>query len=274
MSLEAYFDANRANWNERVAIHVKSKSYDVPGFLAGATTLDPVDIEGLGNVAGKTLVHLQCHFGMDTLSWARLGAHVTGLDFAPDAIATAHDLARQAGLDARFVEANVYNAIEALSGEQFDIVFTGVGALCWLPDVRRWAQVVGALLKPGGTFYIREFHPVLWTLDDEEPEQRLLIRYPYFETSEPLAWDDEVTYTDDPEGRGLTNTRNYEWNHALSEIITALMDAGLQLEEFREFDWCDSAVLPWMVQISPGRWALPEGRERLPLAYAIRARKK
>ena len=274
MSLDAYFEANRANWDDRVAIHVDSERYDVPGFLAGATTLDREDTVALGDVAGKTLLHLQCHFGMDTLSWARRGARVTGLDFSSKAIAAARDLAASAGIEARFVEANVYDAVEALGGEQFDFVFTGVGVLCWLPDVRGWANTVAALLKPGGTFYIREFHPVLWSLDDEDPEGRLLIRHPYFEVAEPLSWDEDESYTDNPADRRLEHTRSYEWNHGLGEIVTALIDAGLTIEYLREFDWCDSRLLPWFVEIEPGRWALPEGRARLALAYAIRATKR
>ncbi|MDZ7727844.1 MAG: class I SAM-dependent methyltransferase [Dehalococcoidia bacterium] len=203
MAQDEYFAANRANWDDRAAIHVTSRMYDVEGFVAGTRVMGASnrqeDIDGVGDVAGKTLLHLQCHIGLDTLTWARRGARVTGLDLSPRSIAAARELAERTELtDARFVEANVYDACEALGGEQFDVVFTGVGALNWLPDVRRWAAVVGRLVKPGGVFYMREFHPMTATLDDEDPEGRLVVRYPYFETEQPQAWDDAVTYTDNP----------------------------------------------------------------------------
>ncbi len=188
MSLQEYFDANKANWDDRVAIHTRSKSYDVEGFLAGNLAILPVDIRELGDVEGKTLLHLQCHFGMDTLSWGRLGATVTGLDFAPKAVAAATELAAKSGVaGARFVEANVYDAVQALSGEQFDVVYTGIGAVCWLPKIGTWAKVVADCMKPGGTFYIREGHPVLYTLDDELTEPGYEMRYSYFEREEPLV---------------------------------------------------------------------------------------
>lgn len=275
MSLQEYFDANKANWDDRVAIHTRSKSYDVDGFVAGNLSLQPVDIREMGDVEGKTLLHLQCHFGMDTLSWARLGAKVTGLDFSPKAIAAAQELAGKAGMDdARFVEANVYDAAQALNGEQFDVVYTGIGAVCWLPKIRDWAKVVATCLKPGGTFYIREGHPVLWTLDDERTEPTYVMRYSYFEREEPLVWDDAITYTDNDEGIAIENTRNYEWNHGLGEVVTALIEAGLVLEFVHEFDRCDWPALPWMEQDEDGQWKLPAGDEhRVPLTYSIRAHK-
>jgi SAM-dependent methyltransferase len=234
-----------------------------------------VDIREMGDVEGKTLLHLQCHFGMDTLSWARLGAKVTGLDFSPKAVAVAQELRGKAGVaGARFVEANVYDAAQALSSEQFDVVYTGIGAVCWLPKIRDWAKVVATCLKPGGTFYIREGHPVLWTLDDERTEPAYVMRYSYFEREEPLVWDDAITYTDNDEGIAIENTRNYEWNHGLGEVVTALIEAGLVIEFVHEFDRCDWRALPWMEQDEDGQWKLPPGDEhRVPLTYSIRAHK-
>lgn len=286
MEQDAYVEANRANWNDRVAIHLASRSYDVEGFLAGRSSLSEVDLREVGDVQGKTLLHLQCHFGMDTLSWARAGARVTGVDFAPAAIEAAHTLATRAGLEARFLEANVYDAAAALAGERFDVVFTGVGALCWLPDITAWARVAGTLVKPGGFLYVREGHPVLWALDAERTDGALVLAYPYFEMAQPTGWNDGVTYTDNPAGLAVEHVHSYEWNHGLGEIVTALIDAGMQIDFVHEWDTCDWQALPWMVPVedasgretaaeysSGRRWRLPDGRERVPLMYSLRAHK-
>jgi len=285
MSLDEYFAANRANWDDRVPIHLASRSYDLEGFLAGASSLRDIDLAEVGDVRGKTLLHLQCHFGMDTLSWAREGAQATGLDFSPAAIAAARDLAQRAGIDARFVEANVYDAASALAGAQFDVVFTGIGALCWLPDIAGWARVAGSLVKPGGILYIREGHPVLWSMDESREDQALTMTYPYFETIEPLTWDEGVTYTDNDGGTAIQHRRSHEWNHGLGQIVTAIIDAGLRVEFLHEWDFCEWRALPWMVpagesatpdgQYQSGtRWQLPERRERAPLMYSLRARRE
>ena len=273
MTHDAFFAANRDNWDDRVPVHVASRSYDIPGFLAGRSTLEPFEVAEVGDVRGKSLLHLQCHFGMDTLSWARLGARVTGLDFSPNAIQAARKLAADAGIDARFVEANLYDAPTSLAGEQFDVVFTGIGALCWLPDVRRWAATVAACLAPGGVFYIREGHPVLWAADDEIPDPRFVLRYPYFERAEPTSWDESVTYTDNDEGIAIAHTRTFEWNHGLGEIVTALIDAGLRIEFLHEFDFVEWQALPWMLRGDDGMWRLPPDHVPLPLTYSIRTTK-
>lgn len=276
-----YYEANRARWDESVPIHVASKGYDLEGFLGGAKTLYPVEMKEVGDVTGKALLHLQCHFGMDTLNWARLGARVTGLDFSPAAVKQARELADQIGIaDATFVQANVYDAPEVLSGGTFDIVYTGIGALCWLPDIRRWAQIVAGLLKPGGFVYVYEGHPVLWALDDEREDHELVLRYPYFETEKPSEWSGESTYVDGPP---LNNIKTFEWNHGLGEIVTALIDAGLRLEflhEHREVAW---QALPWMTSETEhdgtryarrDDWQLPPAqREWCPLMYSLRATK-
>ena len=277
-----FFDANLARWDESVAIHAASDGYDMAGFLRGEKSLYPVEMDEVGDVHGKTLLHLQCHFGMDTLSWARLGASVTGLDFAPAAVARATQLATEIGIaNARFVQSNVYDAPAAIS-EQFDIVYTGIGALCWLPDIKAWAKVVASFLRPGGFLYIYEGHPVLWALDEENAGEQLIVRYPYFEQSQPQVWEGDTTYVDGPP---LKNTRTYEWNHGLGEIVSALIGSGLQLEflhEHREMPW---RALPWMVRADGQTgglryarretWQLPaEQRELCPLMYSLRARKR
>ena len=271
---DRYFEGNRANWDERVPIHVASQGYDLPGFLAGEKHLTRIEREEMGDVRGKRLLHLQCHFGMDTLNWARLGATVTGLDLSGVAIEAARDLATRAGIEgSRFIEANVYDAPQALGGETFDIVYTGIGALNWLPDIKAWAGSVAACVAPGGAFYLFECHPMLWTLDNERADPAFIVKYPYFETVEPgFVAADAQTYTDGPL---LTESPvSYEWNHGLGETIDALLQAGLHLDfvhEHREVPW---QALPWMVPgDDPRTYVLPEGRDRVPLMYSLRASK-
>ena len=271
---DQYFEGNRANWDERVPIHAASDGYDMPGFLAGRKGLTRIEQKEMGDVRGKRLLHLQCHFGMDTLNWARLGAKVTGLDLSGASVEAARDLAVRAGIeDARFVQANVYDAPEALGGETFDIVYTGIGALNWLPDIRAWARAVAACVAPGGWFYILECHPMLATLDNERSDPAFVVRYPYFETVEPgFVATDVQTYTDGPL---LTEAPvSYEWNHGLGETIDALLQAGLHLDfvhEHREMPW---QALPWMVPgEDPRTWVLPEHRDLVSLMYSLRAAK-
>ena len=267
----SYVEANRRNWDERVPIHRRSAFYDVAGFLAGRNVLEPGEAEEVGHVAGKSLLHLQCHFGMDTLSWARLGAEVTGLDFSPEAVRAARELAAEAGLGGEFVQANVYDAVEALPGRTFDVVYTGQGALNWLPDMEAWAATAARLVAPGGCFYLFEFHPFGDVFDDEAPDA-LRIRYPYFPRTEPLYFDDPGTYTD-AEAKTVHND-SYEWPHSLGEVISALAASGLTIEFLHEFDH-----LMWkgMECMAPGEepniWVIPEHRESVPLMYSIRARK-
>jgi SAM-dependent methyltransferase len=241
-----------------------------PDRLSGVVSFDAARV---GDVAGKRLLHLQCHFGMDTLSWARLGAHVTGLDFSPAAIAEARRIAAAADLDARFVEAELYDAPEALPGETFDVVYTGVGALNWLPDLQRWAEVVRGFLAPGGLLHLRETHPMLWTIDDLRDDRLLVVRWPYFgDPSRPLSWDEPGPYTDG--GEDLQHTETYEWHHHLGEVLGSLLDVGLTITAFEEHDSLEWQFVDWMVADpeEDGRWVLPEGRERLPLMYSLSAR--
>lgn len=262
---------NRANWNDRVPIHWEG--YDAEGFIADPSRLSSVveyDSRILGDVTGRSLVHLQCHFGHDTLSWARLGATVTGVDFSEKAITAARTLSERSGAPGRFVVANVYDAPTKI-GEQFDIVYTGVGAICWIPDIAGWAKVVAELLAPGGTFYMRDGHPVLWSLDWRDDGQLLLV-YPYFEAEDSVRFDDvDATYA----GEGtLSHTTTHEWNHGIAETYTALVDAGLvvtSLREHRELEW---QGLPTMTQHEDGLWRLPEHqRDLAPLMWTITATK-
>ena len=266
---DAYFAANRARWDEVVEIHAASDFYGVDRFLAGESTLLSLDLEEVGEVAGKSLLHLQCHFGMDTLSWAREGATVTGLDFSSEAVATARDLAERAGLEATFVESNVYDTPKVIGG-QFDIVYINLGAICWLPDIREWARVASSFVRPGGFLYLRDAHPAAMTLDLDVSDQSLVMRYPYFETESPLRWDDVEDYAD--EHAELKNPVFYEWNHGLGEIVNAVIATGLRLEFLNEQNWSVYRATPWMEETEPGIYRLPvPDRQNIPLMFSLRA---
>ena len=270
VSNDEYFEANRRNWDERVPIHEASAFYDMASFREGLSSLWPEDVEAVGDVTGKTMLHLQCHFGQDTLSWARLGARVTGLDFSGEAIRAARRIAAELELGAEFVEANVYDAVEALGGQQFDVVFTGVGAIVWLPDLTRWAEIVAALLHPGGVFFIREGHPFAHVFDDEA--DNLQIRYRYFRGPEPDRWEEAGTYADT--AAETHENVSYEWSHTLGQIVTALAQAGLVIEFLHESDVVPWKQFPFMVEgEEPGTWVLPEHRASVPLQFSLRARK-
>ncbi|WP_187437677.1 class I SAM-dependent methyltransferase [Actinomadura decatromicini] len=258
---------NKALWDELVPIHVASDFYDVPGFKAGNQTLRDFELDEVGDVNGRSLVHLQCHFGLDTLSWARQGAEVTGLDFSGKAVEAARAVAEAAGLPARFVTSDVYDAAAAL-GETYDIVYTGLGALCWLPDLDRWADVVASLLRPGGFLYLAEFHPFADTLDDAEGRTVVL---DYF-LDGPRIWDEPETGSYADPDTPVQNSRSVEFVHGLGEVVSALTGAGLRIEFLHEHDytlWQRFAVLERHGTV----YRLPEGHPRLPLMYSIRATK-
>ncbi|MDA1256775.1 MAG: class I SAM-dependent methyltransferase [Chloroflexi bacterium] len=269
-----YRAANLAMWDESVDIHVRSDFYGVDRFKAGETTLEPMEPAEMDDVRGKSLLHLQCHFGMDTLSWAREGAIVTGIDFSSAAIQAASRLSEESGVPGRFVESELYDASEVLD-EKFDVVYTGIGALCWLPDIRGWSRVVGHFLKPGGVFYILEGHPMMWTLADETAEDPMHIAWPYFETTQPQnpdGWINEEDYSQT--GEKLQNTRTFSWGHGLGEIVTALIDEGLRIEFLHEHRVCGWRAFPWMVKGEDGMWRVPNHPERLPLMWSLRAVKE
>jgi len=270
---EEWFAANRSNWDARVPVHLKSASYGVDAFLAGRLALDAYDVAVLGDVRGAELLHLQCHVGLETLSWARLGARVTGLDFSPAAIATARDLAAQAGVAATFVEANVLDAPRALGGRRFDIVYASTGTLVWIPSVREWMEAASACLRPGGRLFLRDAHPALQAAADASPAGTLLIEGPYFETAEPLRLVRETSYVPDGGDARLAQPVTYQWNHSLGEIVTAAVAAGLALERLEELDWCAWPAFPWLEADAEGRWRPPSEAPRLPLSFALLARK-
>ena len=270
MTKEDPVQANRDLWDARTPIHVKSDFYDVDGFRAGRTSLRPLEIAEVGDVSGKRLLHLQCHFGLDTLSWARLGARVTGLDFSSAAVAEATRLASELGVDARFVESDVYEAATALGRETFDVVFTSYGVLAWLPDIRRWAEVAASLVAPGGFLYLAEIHPASQVLDDEPGVEELRIGYPYWTDGGPLRFEESGTYADHDAEIKLPE---YVWLHGLGDIVTALIDAGLTLDFLHEHDRTVFQQLPFLELGDDGWWRLPTTMPPLPLLFSLRASK-
>jgi SAM-dependent methyltransferase len=266
--MDERLQANRTHWDDRTDIHVRSDFYDVDGWLRAGRAPRSYEAEALGDVSGLRLLHLQCHFGLDTLTWARAGALVTGLDFSPAAIDVACDLARRAGLAdrAEFVCASVYDATSALGNATFDVVYVSLGALCWLPSVEQWAAQVGALVAPGGRFYIHDVHPVAWALADDSFD----FEHTYFEEQDaPFVDDSDTTYTDSD--RPLLHNRSYEWNHSIGEIVTALIRNGLRLDWLVEHDWTVWQRWPWLVQVDDGKWVPPPGMGRPPLTFSLHA---
>ena len=254
-------------WDERVSIHAESDLYDVPGFLAGSSRLCDFEVAELGPVEGRSLLHLQCHFGLDTLSWARAGAAVTGVDFSEPAIRVATDLADRAGIDARFETCDVHETSSRL-GRRFDIVYTGRGAICWLPDLDAWARQIFDLLEPGGRFYMPEFHPFTDVFHDE----RLEVTETYFDEGRPYRDETPGTYTDrDAKTR---HNLSFTWTHPVSEVITTLLRAGLVLESFHEHDFTVFPRFPGLRKsVDSDVHRFPDGHPRLPLMYSILMRR-
>jgi SAM-dependent methyltransferase len=266
---------NRANWDERAPAHAASPGYAVDRFLSDPAYLSDVvrfDLPRLGDLRGLRGVHLQCHIGTDTISLARLGALMTGLDFSIAALEQARSLAAGAGAEVEFVEAELRRAPEELGAARFDFVFTGVGALCWLPNIRDWAGVVAALLRPRGRLFLREAHPMLWTLADRE-DDLLVVEYAYFEREEPEVWDEQGTYVET--GTSFAHTTTHEWNHGLGEIVSALLGAGMELTMLTEHDSVPWEAMPGhMERIGPGEWRLADRPWRLPHTYTLQAVKR
>ncbi len=253
-----YLDTNRSTWDKRTDIHVASKFYNVAGFLAGATSLKEIELQELTDVEGKELLHLQCHFGLDTLSWARRGARVTGVDLSPRAIEKARELSVRSGLSADFVCADVYGFGDQVE-KKFDIVFTSYGAVCWLPRLDRWAQTIARCLKPGAIFYMVEFHPIY----------DLMAGYSYFHQQEPDI-EVEGTYTENCDGEvGPTVV----WSHPISDVINALLAVGIELGHVREFPFSPYDCFDGMVERGPGRFFLDHGKFSMPLVYSIKGQK-
>lgn len=259
---QTYFDANKELWNKRTAVHRDSSFYDLAGFKAGQAVLTPIETTELGDVNGKTMLHLQCHFGMDSLDWARRGAKVTGVDLSDVAIDEARKLNDELGLDAKFICSNVYD-IEQHLDEKFDIVFTSYGVIGWLPDLDKWAAIISKYLKPGGTFYMAEFHPVVWMFDDEFTH----IKY-YYENREVIEIESKGTYTDrDADIVAM----EYGWNHSISEVLNSLLNQGLKLKHFNEFSYSPYPCFNNVVQGEDGNWRIKGMEGKIPMMYSLSA---
>jgi SAM-dependent methyltransferase len=268
-----YRTINHANWESRVPVHAASADYRLDQYIAEPDLLSEIvefDRPRLGDISGLDVVHLQCHMGNDSLSLARLGANVTGLDFSGAALVEARRVSAAGGPHVEYVEADVYDACEVLGRGRFDLVYTGIGALCWLPSIARWAEVVAGLLKPGGQLFIREGHPVLWALDDPRDDGLVVLAYPYFETA-GVQFTEEDTYVEQTEA--LASPDIVHFNHGFAEIFNALWSAGMEITLFEEH-----TTVPWnpmgaaMHDIGDGEYQLVDRPERLPCSYTLRAR--
>lgn len=261
-----YFDANKANWNKRVDIHFKSDFYDNDSFLISKNSLNKIELDELGEIKGKDVLHLQCHFGQDTISLANLGANVTGVDFSNEAIAKANELSKKTEISTNFICSNIYDLKDNLD-KKFDVVFTSYGTIGWLPDINKWAEIVSHFLKPGGTFIIAEFHPYIWMFDDNFEH----FKYSYFHEESPIEEIAEGTYTD---GEKEINLVQYSWNHTISDVVNSLIKNGLEVNSLKEFDYSPYNCFPDMTELEKGKFVFKKYGNKLPLVYSINTIKK
>ncbi|WP_218566925.1 class I SAM-dependent methyltransferase [Quadrisphaera granulorum] len=276
MDARAAVDLNLTTWDERAVVHAASPDYGFEVFICDQEHLSDVvsfDRPLLGDIAGQRGIHLQCHLGTDTLSLARLGAHMTGVDFSPNALEQARTLAARADADIDYHQVDVSDGaavLAAVGAGRYDLVYTGIGALCWLPRITDWAQLVADLLAPGGRLLVRDGHPALNALDQDRTDGELVLSYPWFEREEPTVFDEPGTYV--ATEHVFTHTRSAEWNHGLGELVTAVLAAGLQvtgLTEHRSIPW---QAMAHMVEVAGGEWALPgDAADRVPLSFTLQA---
>lgn len=260
-----YLNLNKKLWNDRTIVHVNSEFYNNETFLKGKNSLNEIELNLLGNVRGKSILHLQCHFGQDSISLARLGAKVTAVDFSEKAIETAIALNKKSGTDCKFICSDVYSLATVLD-QKFDIIFTSYGVIGWLPDMQKWANLIASFLKPGGVFVIAEFHPSVWMFDNDFK----YVQYSYFK-SEPIIETEEGTYADKD---SKINTTSITWNHSLSEVMSSLLNSGLRIDSFNEFDYSPYNCLNNMVEVSENHFMIRGMENKLPLVYALRALKQ
>lgn len=264
-SEEDYSAINRESWNKRTALHLASDFYNVQGFLQGNSSLNSIELELLGDVRGKRILHLQCHFGQDSLSLARMGAQVTGIDLSDVAIESAKMLSKESGTHAEFICCDLYDLPKHLDA-QFDIVFTSYGTIGWLPDLQKWAQVISKFLKSGGSFVFAEFHPVVWMFDDAFEN----IAYQYFKSSAII----ETTTGTYAEKEAAVTLESVNWNHALSEVFDNLVKEGISIDTFREYDYSPYNCFQNTVEFEPGKYRIEHLGNKIPMVYALRGTKK
>lgn len=259
-----YFEKNRLSWNNRVEAHLKSDFYDLKGFLEGKSSLKSIELGLLGDISGKKILHLQCHFGQDSISLARMGAQVTGVDLSDVSIAAAESLAAATGEEVRFICCDIY-ALPAYLEEDFDIVFTTYGVIGWLPDLGRWAGVISRFLRPGGAFVFVEFHPVVWMFDDDFRE----VGYNYF-NSGAIIESESGTYAD----RDAPITQEYVcWNHSMGEVVNSLIKSGLQLRHLEEYDYSPYNCFRHTLECAPGKFRISHLGDKIPMVFSIMAYK-
>jgi len=256
----SYQEINRNTWNEKTAVHLKSEFYDVAGFLAGKSPLNSIELNLLGDVSGKRILHLQCHFGQDSIALERIGAQVTGVDLSDKAIEAARDLAQKCGVNTRFVNCDVYDLPNHLN-EKFDIVFTSYGTIGWLPDMNRWADVISHFLKPQGKFVFVEFHPVVWMFDDDFTR----VAYNYFNDG-PITESSSGTYAE--QNAPLVN-ETVNWNHSMSEVLGALIAKGLKITQFQEFDYSPYNCFRHTQEFEPGKFRIKHQGNQIPMVYGL-----
>lgn len=263
--MENYLEVNKNSWNAKVETHLKSDFYFVEEFLKGRSSLNSIELELLGDIKGKSILHLQCHFGQDSISLSRLGAEVTGIDLSDKAIETAKELTKKCNTVTEFICTDLYSLPEVLD-RKFDIVFTSYGTIGWLPDLSRWANIINTFLNPGGRFIMAEFHPAVWMFDEDFTK----ISYNYFNES-PIIETYEGTYAD----QSANIVQEYVmWNHSLAEVLQNLIQNHLEIKVFQEFDWSPYPCFRNVEEFEKGKWRIPQFGNKLPLVYALEAQKK
>ncbi|QIG89609.1 class I SAM-dependent methyltransferase [Chryseobacterium sp. POL2] len=260
-----YIEINKASWNNRLDTHLKSEFYNLKGFLKGESSLNPIELELLGHLQGKSILHLQCHFGQDTISLSRLGAKVTGVDLSDKAIESAREIAKQSNSDAKFICCDLYN-LENYLDQQFDIVFTSYGTIMWLPDLDKWGNLISKFLKPNGKFVMVEFHPLVWMFDDDFTK----VAYNYFNVA-PIVETENGTYAD----KNASISQSYvTWNHSMSEVVSSLLKNGLTLSDFQEYDYSPYNIFNNSIEVAPKQYRVKHLGEKIPILYSILAEKK
>ncbi len=260
-----YLSRNKASWNKRTPVHVDSEFYNNQAFIAGKSSLNSIELDLLGDLSGKKILHLQCHFGQDSISLSRMGAEVTGIDLSDQSIETARDLADRTSQSTKFICTDVYDLPNHLD-EKFDIVFTSYGTITWLPNLDKWANVIQHFLKPCGQFVFTEFHPVVWMFDDDFTK----VGYNYFNNG-PIIETEEGTYADPDADLKMEYVT---WNHGMSEVITSLIEVGLTIQEMLEFDYSPYNCVRHMEEFETGKYRIKHLGNNIPLVYSLRAEKK
>ena len=264
MNIDDYKDVNKQTWNNKVDVHVASDFYNVSDFIKGKNSVPEIDLELLGDIKDKTILHLQCHFGQDTLSLTRLGAKCTGVDLSDKAVAKAQELNDELGLNAKFICCDVYDSPNHLN-EKFDIVYTSYGTIGWLPDLEKWAKVISHFLKPNGKLVFVEFHPVIWMFDDDFTK----IKY-HYHNEKPIIEEYSGTYADK---NAAIKTDYIGWNHSLSEVFKSLTNNGLQLEHFEEYDYSNYNCFNETVEFEPNKFRIKHLENKIPMMYSLVGRK-